>query len=84
MNKDEIAAQLADEVSKHFGLSKSKITPDLDFTKDVNADSIDFVELVMELEDKYDIEISDDDAAKLITFQSTVDYLYDHASKKAS
>nr|WP_257613609.1 hypothetical protein [Oenococcus oeni] len=47
MNKDEIAAQLADEVSKRFGLSKSKITPDLDFTKDVNADSIDFVELVM-------------------------------------
>ncbi|EHN58976.1 MULTISPECIES: acyl carrier protein [Oenococcus] len=83
MTKEEIAAQLTKEVSTRFNLPESKITPDLDFTKDVDADSIDFVELVMELEDKYDIEISDDDAAKLITFQSTVDYLYDHVSKRS-
>lgn len=83
MTKEEIAAQLSKEVAKRFNLPESKITPDLDFTKDVDADSIDFVELVMELEDKYDIEISDDDAAKLITFQSTVDYLYSHVSTRA-
>ncbi|MDN6900349.1 acyl carrier protein [Oenococcus sicerae] len=82
MTKDEIAAKLADEVSKRFDLPKTKINADLDFTKDVDADSIDFVELVMELEDEYDIEIPDEDAAKMITFQSTVDYLYAHTGDR--
>ncbi|KGO32009.1 acyl carrier protein [Oenococcus alcoholitolerans] len=72
---------MVDEIAQRFQLSKDKITPDLDFTKDVNADSIDFVELVMELEDRYDIEIPDDDAAKLTTFGSTLDYIYDKISK---
>jgi acyl carrier protein len=81
LTKEELYKELVDEVSSRFGIAKSKITPELNFVTDVNADSIDFVELVLELEDKYEIEIPDEEAEKLITLQSTVDYIYNQINK---
>ncbi|MDR0898889.1 MAG: acyl carrier protein [Lactobacillaceae bacterium] len=75
-DKDQIYNELVDEISKRFDLSKDKITPNLNFITDVDADSIDFVELVLELEDMYQLEIPDEVAEKLITLQETVDYIY--------
>ena len=45
---------------------------------DIDADSIDFVELVLEVEDMFNVEISDDDAENLVTLQQTVDYIVEH------
>ena len=47
--------------------------------KDIDADSIDFVELVLEMEDEFGAEISDEDAEKLITINNTVDYIASRA-----
>ncbi|MDR2661069.1 MAG: acyl carrier protein [Lactobacillaceae bacterium] len=78
--KEKIYKELTEEISKRFSIPKSKITPELNFVTDVNADSIDFVELVLELEDKYDVEIPDEEAEKLITLQQTVDYIYEQTN----
>lgn len=76
MTKTEIQDQLTKEVSKRFSIDPKKINDKLNFITDVDADSIDFVELVLELESTYDLEISDEQAAELKTFGQTVDFIY--------
>lgn len=78
MNKDEIYNMMADEISKRFNLKRESITPKLNFLTDVDADSIDFVELILELEDMFNVEIPDEDAENLITLQQTVEYIAAH------
>lgn len=79
MTKQDIYNTISASIKEQFNLSDDKITPNLNFLSDIDADSIDFVELVLDLEDHFDVEIPDDDAEKLITLQSTVDYI---ANKK--
>ncbi|QBO37031.1 acyl carrier protein [Periweissella cryptocerci] len=79
MTKEDIYNSIADSIAEQFNLKREDIKPELNFLKDIDADSIDFVELVLDLEDHFDIEISDEDAEKLITLQNTVDYI---AAKK--
>ena len=64
-----------DTLAKQFDLDPSTITPDTNLIDDIGADSLDVVELIMSLEDIYGIQISDDDAAKLVTVSKIVDYL---------
>lgn len=78
MTKTEIQDQLTKEVSKRFNIDPKKINDKLNFITDVDADSIDFVELVLELESTYDLEISDEQAAELKTFGQTVDFIYNN------
>lgn len=79
MTKQDIYNSIADSIAEQFNLNLESIKPELNFLKDIDADSIDFVELVLDLEDHFDIEISDEDAETLITLQNTVDYI---AAKK--
>ena len=58
-----------------LGIEESKITLDAKFIEDLGADSLDTVELIMPFEEEFDIEISDDDAEKLNTVGSSVDYI---------
>tara|TARA_X000001036_G_scaffold71815_1_gene63160 strand:- start:168 stop:404 length:237 start_codon:yes stop_codon:yes gene_type:complete len=58
-----------------LGIEESKITLDARFIEDLGADSLDTVELIMQFEEEFDIEISDDDAEKLNTVGSSVDYI---------
>lgn len=58
-----------------LGVSESEITMEASFKEDLGADSLDVVELVMELEDAFEIEISDDDAEKLQTVKDVVEYV---------
>ncbi|MEO8890108.1 MAG: acyl carrier protein [Coleofasciculaceae cyanobacterium] len=53
----------------------SKVTPEANFQNDLNADSLDTVELVMALEEEFDIEIPDEAAEKIATVQAAVDYI---------
>ena len=58
-----------------LGIEDSKITLEARFIEDLGADSLDTVELIMQFEEEFDIEISDDDAEKLTTVGSSVDYI---------
>ena len=75
MEKDAIYNMMADEIAQRFNVNRDAITPDLNFLTDIDADSIDLVELVLDLEDHFEIEIPDEDAEKLVTLQNTVDYI---------
>lgn len=78
MDKEAIYNMMADEVAERFNVKRSAVTPNLNFLTDIDADSIDFVELVLEVEDMFNVSISDDDAESLITLQDTVDYIVAH------
>ena len=58
-----------------LGIEESKITPEARFIEDLGADSLDTVELIMQFEEEFDIEISDDDAEKLTTVGNSIDYI---------
>ncbi len=58
-----------------LGVEESKVKLEASFKDDLGADSLDVVELVMELEDEFDMEISDDDAEKIATVGDAVDYI---------
>ena len=75
MERQEILNKVIELVADHFELDPAKVTCELNFLTDIDADSIDFVELVLEMEDEFGAEISDEDAEKLITINDTVDYI---------
>ena len=58
-----------------LGIEEEKINLEARFIEDLGADSLDTVELIMQFEEEFDIEISDDDAEKLTTVGSSVDYI---------
>lgn len=58
-----------------LGVDESKVTPDARFREDLEADSLDLVELIMALEDKFGQEISDEDAQKITTVGEAVEYI---------
>lgn len=58
-----------------LGVDESEVTPEASFKDDLGADSLDIVELVMELEDEFDLEISDEDAEKITTVGDVISYI---------
>lgn len=65
-------------VAEQLGLKKEEITIESSFTDDLGADSLDTVELVMALEEEFEIEIPDEDAEKIVTIQNAIDYIKTH------
>lgn len=80
MTEAEIFDKIATLIADNFQLDKDKITMDTNFTKDLDADSIDLVEFIMQLEDEFGAEIPDEDAAKIITVADAVAYIKSHQS----
>lgn len=78
MSEKEIFNKIADLLVENFDVKRDQITNDLNFTKDLNADSIDFVEFVLDLEDTFGAEIPDKDAEKLQTVGEAVQYIKAH------
>lgn len=68
-------------ISEQLGVGPDEITPEASFIEDLGADSLDIVELVMALEEEYDLEITDEQAEKIRTVQDVVKYI--EANKKA-
>lgn len=62
-------------IAEQMGYEVSEITNEMDFIVDLGTDSLDEIELVMAIEDEFDIEIQDKDAEKLTTVQSVIDYI---------
>ncbi|MCQ9209743.1 acyl carrier protein [Granulicatella seriolae] len=75
MPKEETLAKVSKMIASRFGIDEDKVTRDLTFQADLGADSLDVVELVMELEDEFGTQISDEDAEKIITVGDAVDYI---------
>ena len=69
-------------ICEQMGQSKDKVSEDTSFINDLGADSLDTVELVMELEDEFDLSIPDDAAEKIKTVGDAVGYIEEHATKK--
>ncbi|HEX5773132.1 acyl carrier protein [Geomobilimonas luticola] len=65
-------------VAEQLGVDEAQVTNEASFMDDLGADSLDTVELVMALEEEFDIEISDEDAEKIQSVQDAIDYITDH------
>ena len=78
MTEEEIFNKIADMIADRFDIDRDKITENLNFNNDLDADSIDFVEFVMDLEDTFGSEIPDDEAEKLQTVGEAVAYIKQH------
>jgi acyl carrier protein len=65
-------------VAEQLGVDDAQVTSEASFMVDLGADSLDTVELVMALEEEFDIEISDEDAEKILTVQDAVSYITDN------
>jgi acyl carrier protein len=66
-------------VAEQLGVEEDQVTGDASFMDDLGADSLDTVELVMALEEEFDIEISDEDAEKIATVQDAIDYIAENS-----
>ena len=69
-------------VSEQMGVDKSEITRETSFINDLNADSLDTVELVMEFEDEFDTSIPDEEAEKIQTVGAAIDYIISAAKSQ--
>ena len=61
-----------------LGVDESEVVPSASFVEDLNADSLDLVELIMSLEEEFKMQISDEDAEKITTVQEAEDYIEEH------
>ena len=75
----EIIEKVKQIISEQLGVEESEVTPSASFIDDLGADSLDTVELVMALEEAFDIEIPDEDAEKIRTVQDAIDYIEKHS-----
>ena len=75
----EIEARVKAIIVDKLGVDESEVTPAASFTNDLGADSLDTVELIMELEKEFGISIPDDQAEKISTVQDAIDYIANNA-----
>lgn len=71
----DVSQRVTDIVAEQLGVDKEKVTPETSFVNDLGADSLDTVELVMELEEEFDINIPDDAAEKIQTVGQAIEFI---------
>lgn len=78
MSREEVLATVAKIISNHFDIDADKVTDQLSIKDDLNADSISVMEFVLQLEEEFGTEISDEDAEQIETVGAAVDYIVNH------
>jgi acyl carrier protein len=74
----DIAKRVKEIVAEQLGVEESLVVPEASFMDDLGADSLDTVELVMALEEEFDIEIPDEDAEKIQSVNDAIEYITEH------
>ncbi|MDJ0800548.1 MAG: acyl carrier protein [Calothrix sp. MO_167.B12] len=83
MSQDTTFNKVKEIVSEQLNVEAAEVKPESKFADDLGADSLDTVELVMALEEAFEIEIPDDDAEKIQTVQAAVDYINEQVAASA-
>lgn len=78
MSNEEILEKLKGIIVERLGVEESLVKEDANFIDDLSADSLDIVELVMEIEEEFDLEIADSEAEKIVTVGDVVNYIKDN------
>ena len=78
MSSEEVYDKVKEIIVEQLGVAETAITPEASFIDDLGADSLDIVELIMALEEEFDIEIPDADAEKVVTVNDVVEYIKDN------
>ncbi|MFT4579711.1 MAG: acyl carrier protein [Nitrospinales bacterium] len=75
-----VEEKVKDIIVDQLGVDEKQVNPEASFIDDLGADSLDTVELVMALEEEFDVEIPDEDAEKIATVQNAIDYIKGHTN----
>jgi acyl carrier protein len=81
MEREELLSKVKEIVADKLSIGEEQITEEASFIDDLGADSLDTVELVMALEDEFDLDIPDEDAEKLTTVGKAIDYVLNNVKK---
>ena len=79
MTREEAFTRVKDILVEQLGVDEGQVTEEASFQGDLDADSLDLVELIMELEDQFGLKISDEDAQKIETVGQAVEYVTSHS-----
>lgn len=75
MNEDAVFEKVKNIIVNQLGVEEDEVSPDASFLDDLGADSLDIVELIMALEEEFELEIPDEDAEKITTVGDAVNYI---------
>ena len=79
MADNNLEERLRKIIAEQLGVEESKVEPDASFADDLQADSLDLVELIMSIEEEFGVEIPDEDAEKIATVGDALSYLNEHS-----
>jgi len=78
LDREEVLGKIQEIAADRLGVDEGDVTSDASFREDLEADSLDLVELIMELEEQFGMEIPDEEAEKITTVEEAVDYVMEH------
>ena len=78
MGREEILERIREITADRLGVDEGEVTPEASFREDLEADSLDLVELIMELEEQFGMEIPDEEAERITTVDEAVNYVSEH------